>query len=157
MEQGEFVQILNTGCGHQNTVSTIRMEYAVVQVSNSSYRQAPTMVKAQITTLLTTEKPAIKLNFIDVEMQSGENDYGLPSSALATALVFGQQPGPFLFNQQMSADLIKAIQNKLLVSHSSISENRGSRKHFIFIFINQLNIGYSFLHGTNVNNEHVGG
>ena len=59
------------------------------------YSHAPTMAKAQIATLLTTENAAIKLNFMDVQMQSGVNDCGLFSIAFATALVMGRQPGAF--------------------------------------------------------------
>lgn len=58
-----------------------------------------TIAKAQIATLLTTEEPTITVSFMDVQMQSGGYDCDLFSTAFATALVFGEQPGYFLFEQ----------------------------------------------------------
>ena len=55
------------------------------------------MAKAKIANLLTTEELAINVLFMDVQMQSGGYDCGLFSIAFATALVFGKQPGHFLF------------------------------------------------------------
>ena len=77
VEPGEFVQILHTGHGHWNTISTIGMKHAEVQVFDSVYMCVPTIAKAQIAVLLTTEEPSIKLNFMDVQMQSGGYDCGL--------------------------------------------------------------------------------
>ena len=68
VQPGEFVQILNTGLGHWNTIS---MKHAEVQVFDSLYSHASTMAKAQIATLFMPENPAIKLNFMDVQMQPG--------------------------------------------------------------------------------------
>ena len=69
------------------------------------------MVKAQIASLLATEEPAIKMNMMDVQMQSGGYDCGLFSIAFATALVFGEQPGQFLFDQKkMRAHLIQCLE-----------------------------------------------
>lgn len=108
VEPGEFVQILHTGQGHWNTISTIGMRHAEVQVFDSMYMSVPTMATAQIASLLATEEPAIQLNIMDVQMQSGDSNCGLFSIAFATALVFGEQPGALLFNQQkMRAHLIK--------------------------------------------------
>ena len=107
VEPGEFVQILHTGQGHWNTVSTIGLKHAEVQAFDSLYMCIPTIAKAQIATLLTTEEPTITVSFMDVQMQSGGYDCGLFSIASATALVFGEQPGYFLFEQtKMRAHLL---------------------------------------------------
>ena len=74
VEPGEFVQILHTGHGHWNTISTIGMKHAEVQVFDSMYMCVPTIAKAQIAVLLTAEEPSIKLNLMDVQMQSGGYD-----------------------------------------------------------------------------------
>ena len=71
VEPVEFVQILHTGSGHWITVSNIGMKHAEVKVFDSMYKHVPTMVKAQISSLLATEEPAIKMNMMDVQMQSG--------------------------------------------------------------------------------------
>ena len=88
VEPGEFVQILHPGQRHWNTISNIGMKHAEVQVFDSLYMCVPTMAKAQIATLLTTEESVIKVSFMDVQMQSGGYDCGLFSIAFATALVF---------------------------------------------------------------------
>ena len=100
VEPGEFIQILHTGHGHWNTVSTIGVRHSEVQIFDSMYICIPTMAKAQIARLLNTEEASITVNFMDVQMQSGGYDCGLFSIAFATALVFGEQPGCSLFDQK---------------------------------------------------------
>ena len=113
VEPGEFVQILHTGQGHWNTVSTIGLKHAEVQTFDSLYMCVPTIAKAQIATLLTTEEPTITVSFMDVQMQSGGYDCGLFSIAFATALVFGEQPGYFLFEQtKMRAHLLQCLERQ---------------------------------------------
>ena len=51
---------------------------------DSMYMCLPTKVKAQIATLLATEQPAIKVNYMDVHMQSGGYDCGLFAIAFAS-------------------------------------------------------------------------
>ena len=59
------------------------------------------MGKAQIAALLATNEPRVRLNFMDVQKQCGENDCGLFSISFATALAFGEQPGHYLFDQKV--------------------------------------------------------
>ena len=48
---------------------------------------------------------------MDVQMQSGTYDCGLFAIAFATALVGGEHPGKFLFNQDsMRQHLIKCLE-----------------------------------------------
>ena len=98
VQPGEIIQILYTGQGHWNTVSTIGAKHAEVQVFDSMYMCVPTIAKAQIASLLNTEEASITVSFMDVQMQSGGYDCGLFSIAFATTLVFGEQPGCFLFD-----------------------------------------------------------
>ena len=100
VEPGEFIQILHTGHGHWNTVSTVGVRHSEVQIFDSMYMCIPTMAKAQITNLLNTVESSVTVSFMDVQMQSGEYDCGLFSIAFATALVFGEWPGCFLFHQK---------------------------------------------------------
>ena len=105
------------------------MKHAEVQVFDSLYSHAPTMAKTQVATLLTTENPAIKLNFMDVQMQSGVNDCGLFSIAIATALVMGQQPGAFLFDQKkMRAHLIKCLERQVMSMFPIMRQRRTGSK-----------------------------
>ena len=72
-------------------------------------------MKAQIACLLATKKEKIELKFIDVLLQSGKYDCGLFAVAFATALVHGQQPGKFMFDQQaMRKHLRLCLQNKVM-------------------------------------------
>ena len=129
VEPGEFVQILHTGHGHWNTISTIGMKNAEVQVFDSMYMCVPTIAKAQIAVLLTTEEPSIKLNFMDVQMQSGGYDCGLFTIAFATALVLGEKPGGFLFDQQkMRAHLIKCLEHQQVTMFPIMKRRRTGSK-----------------------------
>ena len=76
VEPGEFVQILHTGHGHWNTVSTIGVRHSEVQIFDSMYICMPTMAKAQIASLLNTEEASITVNFMNVQMQSGGTTVG---------------------------------------------------------------------------------
>lgn len=75
--------------------------------------RVPTEAKTQIANLLATAQPAIKLNFMDVQMQSGGYDCGLFAIVFATVLVFGKQQGAFLFNQQkMRVHLVRCLEHR---------------------------------------------
>ena len=94
------MQILHTGQGHWNTVSTIGTNHPEVQIFDSMFISLPTMGRAQIAALLATEEKRIIVKFMDVQIQCGECDCGLFSICFATALVFGGQPGHILFDQK---------------------------------------------------------
>ncbi len=73
----------------------------------------PTSEKAQIASILATSEPVISLDFMDVQMQSGSYDCGLFAIAFATALVFNEQPGRFLFDQHlMRAHLLECFKHR---------------------------------------------
>ena len=113
VQRSDFVQIINTGHGHWNTISSVGVEHPVVQIFDSMHTDLPAMAKAQIATLLTTNKPAIKLQFMDVQKQSGSSDCGLFAIAYATAIVLGYSPGAFLFDQdKMRAHLYNCFENR---------------------------------------------
>lgn len=113
IQPGEFVQILHTGQGHWNTVSTIGTNHPVIQIFDSMFISLPPMGKAQIAALLATEEKMVVAKFMDVQMQCGESDCGLFSIAFATALVFGEQPGHILFDQRiMRSHLIHCFEQK---------------------------------------------
>ena len=104
------------------------MKHAEVQVFDSLYMCVPTIAKAQIATLLYTEELAIKASFMDVQMQSGGYDCGLFSIAFATALVFGEQPGRYLFDQKkMRAHLIQCLERQQMSSYVSDNEKKGAQ------------------------------
>ena len=110
---GEFVQILHVGEGHWNTVSTIGTCHPEVQIYDSMFNYLPSMGKAQIAALLATNEPRVRLNFMDVQKQCGENDCGLFSISFATALAFGEQPGHYLFDQKvMRSHLINCFERR---------------------------------------------
>ena len=113
VEPGEFIQILHTGQGHWNTVSTVGVRHSEVQIFDSMYMCIPTMAKAQIANLLNTVESSVTVSFMDVQMQSGEYDCGLFSIAFATALVFEEWPGCFLFDQkEMRIHLLQCFERQ---------------------------------------------
>ena len=71
------------------------------------------MGKAQIAALLATEEQMVTAKFMDVQMQCGGSDCGLFSISFATALVFGEQPGHFLFDhKKMRSHLMHCFEQK---------------------------------------------
>ena len=70
------------------------------------------MGKAQIAVLLATVEQMATAKFMDVQMQSGGSDCGL-FSTFTTALVFGEQPGHFLFDhKKMRSHLMHCFEQK---------------------------------------------
>ena len=94
VQPGEFILILNTGCGHWVTVSTIETSHPAVHVYDSLYSSAGTHLKAQIAALLATESP---------KLGSAHSVWNVRlwafAIASATALVLGEKPEYFFFHQ----------------------------------------------------------
>ncbi len=112
VEPGEFVQILHNGCGHWHTISTVGTQHPEVQVYDSMYTCCPTACKALIASLLATNRSAIELKYMDVQMQLGSYDCSLFAIAFAAALAYGNQPGLFLFDQEkMRLHLRKCLED----------------------------------------------
>ena len=112
IQQGEFIQVLNTGQGHWVTISTIGTSHPTVRVYDSLYSCAGTHLKAQIAAVLATEKPEFVLEFMDVPIQSGSYDCGLFAIAFATALALGEKPELFFFDQwNMRAHLRQCLES----------------------------------------------
>lgn len=111
IEAGEFVQILHDRRGHWLTISTIGSSGTEVHVFDSLYPSTGSSVKMQISCLLHTEQPHIKLLIKDVQMQSGTADCGMFAIAFATALIYGKQPGEFCFDQsRMRTHLMECLE-----------------------------------------------
>ena len=77
VQTGEFVQMLHTGQGHWHVVSSIGTKYPVVNIFDSMFRFCSDHSKVQIASILATKEPAIQLQYMDVQMQSGETDCGM--------------------------------------------------------------------------------
>ena len=61
---------------------------------------------------MTTEKPELVLEFMDVPIQSGSYDCGLFAIVFATALALGEKPELFFFDQwNMRAHLRKCFED----------------------------------------------
>ena len=68
--------------------------------------------KVQISSILATKLPVIRLKYMDVQMQSGLNDCGLFAIAFGTALSHGLHPGAYIFDQSlMRSHLLKCFEN----------------------------------------------
>ena len=77
------------------------------------YLTTNTHVKAQIAALLHTQAPEIRLQFMNVHMQSGSYDCGLFALAFVTALAFGEPPGHYHFEQgKMRQHLYKCFERR---------------------------------------------
>ena len=130
IQTGEFIQILHCRSGHWLTVSTIGAQHpAEVLVYDSLYPCASSDIKRQIAALLATSASTITLKYIDVQMQSGTYDCGLFAIAFATALVLGQNPGQFLFDQAaMRRHLWNCLKNGKMTMFPVKKERRRAKK-----------------------------
>ena len=109
----EFVQILNTQTEHWLTVSSIGCQHPTVNVYDSMFRSAGTKTKAQIACILHTQQKQIKLNLMSVHIQAGGSDCGLFAIANATALCCGENPGKYLYEQQLMREhLCKCFESR---------------------------------------------
>ena len=112
VEQGEFVQILHTGHSHWNVVSTIDRKHPEVDIFDSLYSSCSNHSKVQIANIISTKHPTIKLRYVDVKKQSGHCDCGIFAIAFATAIVYGRNPGQYIFKQSAMRDhLLQCIKN----------------------------------------------
>ena len=71
IEPSEFVQVIHNGRGHWLPISTIGTSHPDVHVYDSIYPSPGTLVKAQIAAHLHTESPAIRLQFMNIQMHVG--------------------------------------------------------------------------------------
>ena len=102
IETEEFVQILFNGRNHWLVISTVgAVDDSEVFVYDSVHVCVNQTIKNQIAALLATKRKEIKLKFMDVQIQSGGYDCGLFAIAFATAIVLGNEPGKFFFDQSV--------------------------------------------------------
>lgn len=99
IEPDEFIQVLYNGHGHWLTIRTVGAKANEVFIYDSSYESVSIVVKRQIATLQAAKSKIIKLNFVDVQRQSGGYDCGLFSLAFATALTSNINPDHCIFDQ----------------------------------------------------------
>jgi len=99
VEPDEFIQILHDGSGRWVTISMIGWKHPEVQTFDSLYCTLSPDLKRQIAAILATKQCEIPVSFMDVQMQAGGCDCGVFTTAFATSLCFGHQPGKFHFNQ----------------------------------------------------------
>ena len=129
IQEGEFIQILHCNSGHWVTMSTIGCKPSEVFMYDSMYSAASECVQCQIATLLALPSSHITLKFMDVQMQSGTCDCGLFAVAFATALVFGYNPGQYIFDQlSMRKHLWNCLRNQKISMFPVIKERRRKQK-----------------------------
>ena len=85
---------MHNGFGHWLTLTNIGAEGDTeVMVYDSPYPLIGTFVQKQIATLLRTREKEIKVNIMNMQVQSGTCDCGLFAIATATSLLNGANPG----------------------------------------------------------------
>ena len=129
VEAGEFVQIIHDATrSHWVTVSTVGLEHPHLNVFDSLFSQASESLQMQAACLLYTEKTYISLMHVNVQKQCGAVDCGLYSIAFATALIFGQEPSKFHFDQtRMWSHLLECF-NKGKISMFPVKRARRCTK-----------------------------
>ena len=92
---GDFVQVVHNGFGHWLTVTNIGADSdAEIMVYESLYPSIGTFVQK-----LHTDQNEIKVNIMNMQVQSGTCDCGLFALTTATSLVNGIHPGAIMFKQ----------------------------------------------------------
>lgn len=69
IQDGEFLQILHSPIDHWVTITTIGLQHPNLNLFDSRYISLPTLLQAQIATLLCTEHSKIEVNIMDVQTQ----------------------------------------------------------------------------------------
>ena len=98
--QNSFIQVLHD-CdrNHWLTISNINSDHPeIVNVYDSMFSYSSPSLRAQVASLLHTDKPNFVLNFVDVHKQNGHDDCGVFSIAYAVALCMGTHPGTLMFD-----------------------------------------------------------
>ena len=112
----EFVQVLNTRGNHWIVISTIGCSPGSVNVFDSLHWKLSPHDKKVVACLLNSKEKEIKINYVDVQWQSGGNDCGLFAIAFATSLCAGQNPALASYKQLGMRDhLIQCINNEVMV------------------------------------------
>ena len=112
-QTGEFVQVFNVSGNHWITISTIGCEASTLNVYDSMHGNLPTSAQRLVADLVQCREHAIKVQYIDVQWQSGGTDCGLFALAFATSLCGGQDPTAISYNQgQMRGHLLSVLLSK---------------------------------------------
>ena len=127
---GDFVQVVHNGFGHWLTVTNIGADSdAEIMVYDSLYPSIGTFVQKQIATLLHTDQKEIKVNIMNMQVQSGTCDCGLFALATATSLVDGVHPGAITFKQsEMRRHLYDCFRSGRLTSFLVLKNRRAVSK-----------------------------
>ena len=112
---GKFVQILNLGRSHWNTVSTVGCRPAQVKVYDSMHMHLTSSVKKTLAELLQTKSNKITIEYMDMQLRKGSSDCGLFAIATATASCHAQNSVHLEYLQgSMRKHLLKAFEVKAL-------------------------------------------
>ena len=88
IQEGEFVQVINTSHGQWLTISTIGLKHPQVQVFDSLYSSIPIMAKAQIASLLCTEDNKIDVSIMDVQLQVYKREFSYNTLNYVLLLIY---------------------------------------------------------------------
>ena len=123
-------QVVHNGFGHWLTVTNIGAESAAeVMVYDSLYPSISMFMQKQIATLLHTSQKEIKVNIMNMQVQSGTCDCGLFAIATATSLVNGVHPGAVTFKQsEMRRHLYDCFRSGRLTSFPVLKSRRAVSK-----------------------------
>ena len=126
VERGEFVQIIHDGINHWLMISNVGGSCVQqVMVYDSMHRSVGSCTKRQVAVLLHTNQSHIKIQMMDIHLQSGGSDCGLFAIANATALVYGLAPGSQLYNQaEMRRHLWRCLKEGNLIPFPILKTRR---------------------------------
>ena len=120
--------VVHNGFGHWLTLTNIGADGdAEVMVYDSLYPSIGTFLQKQIATLLRTREKEIKVNIMNMQVQSGTCDCGLFALATATSLLNGVNPGAITYKQsEMRRHLYDSICRGRLAPFPVLKTRRSS-------------------------------
>ena len=123
IQKGVFVQVLNINKLHWIAVSSMNCQQSIVKVYDSFHGSED--AKKLIANIMQSPSPKIEVQYIDVQKQKGQSDWGLLAIAFATSLAHLQDPASITYDQaKMRTHLIHCFETQSMTPFPS----RGSRR-----------------------------
>ena len=130
--QRSFIQIIHDQSRNHWLVISNSSDAATVNVYDSLFHDLSTSSEQQIACIMNTQYNELKVDFIDVQSQSGRDDCGLFAIAFATTLCNGKQPESMFYDQQqMRSHLLSCFEKRVMEQFPIVKKRRIRTKKIV--------------------------